>query len=414
MKWTAEAKVGLVTILGVLLFTYVVISLAHAEIFGKPGYEIHAMFRDANGLQKGNSVRFVGVSVGKVSGVHPSADGVDVVMKINKGTEIPKGSKITITTDGLLGEKIVSITPGPDTTQFVHEGEYINGNTSNTMDDMMDSTAKLVKNANQMISNINNVIGNAQTQQAMRGTFSNIEGITGQVNGLMQQNAGNIQQMTSHMASVTASLDEAAGQLAAMNRDGAISDNVRATAQNMQQITASFEQTAKAIEKLTTDEKSQSDIQTTLHNTAEISNKLNRILGGSGDVHVEGDVGVLTNDSKNKTGGNVNFKVYRNNTFALLGAEDIGNGTDLNLQLGRRHGFADYRLGLIHGELGAGVDFFTHKPFQLSFEGYDPDDWRYRIKTRLRLTDNVFLYGQFTRPMSRDDGGNYYGIDYVF
>lgn len=238
-------------------------------------------------------------------------------MKINKGTEIPKGSKITITTDGLLGEKIVSITPGPDTTQFVHEGEYINGNTGNTMDDMMDSTAKLVKNANQMISNINNVIGNAQTQQAMRGTFSNIEGITGQVNGLMQQNAGNIQQMTSHMASVTASLDEAAGQLAAMNRDGAISDNVRATAQNMQQITASFEQTAKAIEKLTTDEKSQSDIQTTLHNTAEISNKLNRILGGSGDVHVEGDVGVLTNDSKNKTGGNVNFKVYRNNTFAL-------------------------------------------------------------------------------------------------
>ena len=78
MKWSAEAKVGLVTIVGVLIFTYVVITLAHAEIFGKPGYEIHAMFRDANGLQKGNSVRYVGVHVGKVVSVSPSKEGVDL------------------------------------------------------------------------------------------------------------------------------------------------------------------------------------------------------------------------------------------------------------------------------------------------------------------------------------------------
>ena len=41
MKWSAEAKVGLVTIVGVLLFTFVVLTLAHAEIFGKPGFVVH-------------------------------------------------------------------------------------------------------------------------------------------------------------------------------------------------------------------------------------------------------------------------------------------------------------------------------------------------------------------------------------
>ena len=237
MKWSAEAKVGLVTIVGVLIFTYVVITLAHAEIFGKPGYEIHAMFRDANGLQKGNSVRYVGVHVGKVVSVSPSKEGVDVAMKIDKGTEIPKGSKLAITTDGLLGEKIVSITPGADSTQVVAAGEYLNGSDGKTMDDMMESTGKLIANANDMINNINNVIGHPETQQAMRGTIQNIEGMTGRVNGLMDANAGNIQSMTAHMAAVTASLDETAAQLAAMNRDGAISDDVRATAENMKQIT---------------------------------------------------------------------------------------------------------------------------------------------------------------------------------
>lgn len=414
MKWSAEAKVGLVTIVGVLIFTYVVITLAHAEIFGKPGYEIHAMFRDANGLQKGNSVRYVGVHVGKVVSVSPSKEGVDVAMKIDKGTEIPKGSKLAITTDGLLGEKIVSITPGADSTQVVAAGEYLNGSDGKTMDDMMESTGKLIANANDMINNINNVIGHPETQQAMRGTLQNIEGMTGRVNGLMDANAGNIQSMTAHMAAVTASLDETAAQLAAMNRDGAISDDVRATAENMKQITDSFEKTALAVEKITTDEQSQADLQQTLHNTASISGRLNKILGGDTGLKTEGDAAILYNDTKSETGAQVNFKLYRNNSFALLGAENIGNGTKMNLQYGKKGTFLSARAGLIRGELGMGLDFFEDKPFRLSLEGYDPDDWRYRVKAKYRLTDNLFLFGQFTRPMNRSDGGNYYGIDYVF
>ena len=127
MKWSAEAKVGLVTIVGVLLFTFVVLTLAHAEIFGKPGFVVHTEFKDANGLQKGNSVRYVGVHVGKVESVKPSRDGVDVAMKLEKGTEIPRDSKVTITTDGLLGEKIVSITPGNDKNHLLADGDYISG-----------------------------------------------------------------------------------------------------------------------------------------------------------------------------------------------------------------------------------------------------------------------------------------------
>ena len=86
----------------------------------------------------------------------------------------------------------------------------------------------------------------------------------------------------------------------------------------------------------------------------------------------------------------------------------------MNFQYGFRHPGFDIRAGLIRGELGMGLDFFQDKPFRLSLEGYDPDDWRYRLKAKYRLTDNVFLFGQFTRPMNRSDGGNYYGIDYVF
>jgi phospholipid/cholesterol/gamma-HCH transport system substrate-binding protein len=250
MKWSAEAKVGLVTIVGVLLFTFVVLTLAHAEIFGKPGFVVHTEFKDANGLQKGNSVRYVGVHVGKVESVKPSRDGVDVAMKLEKGTEIPRDSKVTITTDGLLGEKIVAITPGNDKNHLLADGDYIDGTQSKNMDDMMDSAGKLMGSADDMVKNINAIIGDEKTQAAMRGSIQHIDDITGKTSQMMDANAGNIQQITANMAAMTAQMNASMQNL---DGDGAASANVRATAANMKQITDRFEIIAQSMEKMTTD-----------------------------------------------------------------------------------------------------------------------------------------------------------------
>ena len=411
MKWSAEAKVGFVTIVGVLLFTYVIITLAHAEIFGKPGFEVHTVFRDANGLQAGNSVRYVGVNVGKVEKVTPLRDGVDIVLRLEEGTEIPKDSTVAITTDGLLGEKIVAITPGKDKNNILAEGDVLDSSQGKSMDDMMNSAGTLINGANDMIKNINAVIGDPKTQASMRGTINNMEALTGQASTMMDANAANIQQITANMAAMTAQMNASLQQI---DGDGATSANVREMAANMKNITERFDTIARSMETMTTNPQSQADIQTTLHNTAEITTKVNKILGGSGDVKFEGEAGFLYNDTKSESGAHANFRVYRNNSFAVVGAESIGNGTNLNLQAGRRNGWFDSRMGLINGDLGVGLDFFADKPFRLSLEGYDPNDWRYRIKAQYRILPDVYLFGQFTHPFERSDGGNYYGINYVF
>ena len=74
MKWSAEAKVGLVTIVGVLVFTFVVLTLAHAEIFGKPGFVIHTEFKDANGLQKGQAGVHIGQGGHAAQTARPAAE----------------------------------------------------------------------------------------------------------------------------------------------------------------------------------------------------------------------------------------------------------------------------------------------------------------------------------------------------
>lgn len=418
MKWSADAKVGLVTIVGVLMFTCVVLSLAHTEVFGKPGFEVHTIFQDANGLQKGNSVRYVGVNVGKVERVTPSKDGVDVRLKIDKGTEIPKDSKIAITTDGLLGEKIVSITPGKDKGHLLAEGDILGGTQSKNMDEMMNSANTLMANANDMLKNINSVIGDSSTQQAMRNSFKNIEsmtanmsGVTGKAEDMMDVNAANIQRITANMAETTEKMNAFMQNL---DGDGSTSANMRQTVANAKKITDDFVVTSNKIKTMTTDPKTQANIQKTLDNAANITTKVNKILGHDSQLDVRGDAGLLYNETKSESSGQANFRLYRNNNFMLLGAENVGNGTNLDLQYGRHGKLFDSRLGIINGELGAGFDFLVGKPFQLSLEGYDPDDWRYRIKARVRLVPNVYFFGQFTRPMKRSDGGNYYGLDYAF
>jgi hypothetical protein len=76
--------------------------------------------------------------------------------------------------------------------------------------------------------------------------------------------------------------------------------------------------------------------------------------------------------------------------------------------------YNSYKCTIKSVEQRAGFDFFQDGPFRLSLEGYVPDDWRFRLKAQYRLTPDLYLFSQFTRPMSRSDGGNYYGISYAF
>lgn len=411
MKWNAEAKVGLVTIVGVLVFSYVIIDLAQAEIFGKPGYEVQALVADANGLQKGNVVRYAGVNVGRVEKVVPTAEGVRVTLKLNNEVKIPKDSQISITTDGLMGEKIVSIKAGRDTTNYLQSGDRVAGMPAKTMTDMMDSAGSLMNNANTMVENINAIVGDARTQQAVRGSLQHINGITAQTDALLQQNSGNIRQITQNMAALTGQMNVS---LQRLDGDGATSENVRSVVRNMQITSAKLAVVADSLASVSGDAQTQSDIKTTLKNTAAISQKVNQLLSGNNDVQTTGEAGILYNTSKKETYGYANFIVKRNKKFILLGSEGIGNRTRMNLQYGTDGKLMDARWGLINGELGIGLDFFADGPLRLSIEGYNPNQWQYRFKGQYRVAPNVYLFGQITRPFRQQDGGNYYGLNYSF
>ncbi len=119
-----EAVIGAVVLVAALLF--VILLYRAAEIRVADGYSITARFFKVGGLQTGSDVRMRGVKVGVVSDLTLEPETFDAVitMSIDQALQLPKDTLASISSDGVLGGKFVSLIPG-DASAALSPGEEI-------------------------------------------------------------------------------------------------------------------------------------------------------------------------------------------------------------------------------------------------------------------------------------------------
>ena len=78
------------------------------------GYPLHAKFERIDGLGVGSDVRIAGVKVGRVTAatIDPKTFEAVVTLSVADDIKLPADSGATITSDGLLGGKYLSLSPG--------------------------------------------------------------------------------------------------------------------------------------------------------------------------------------------------------------------------------------------------------------------------------------------------------------
>ncbi|HEY4063932.1 MAG TPA: MlaD family protein [Puia sp.] len=89
---------------------------------------ISALFSSVSGLKIGSNVRLGGIDVGTVDGINLMTDTtVQVEMIIQKGVAkfIRKDAKASIGSEGLMGDKVITIAPGTPGAQSVVEGDAL-------------------------------------------------------------------------------------------------------------------------------------------------------------------------------------------------------------------------------------------------------------------------------------------------
>jgi phospholipid/cholesterol/gamma-HCH transport system substrate-binding protein len=110
---TTQFIVGLFALLGIAALAVLSLRLGRVELLPAPGYTIYANFDNISGLRNGDRVEIAGVQIGKVISLVLNQDRARVAMRLNSGVKVDDQAIAAIKTSGLIGDKYVSIAPGP-------------------------------------------------------------------------------------------------------------------------------------------------------------------------------------------------------------------------------------------------------------------------------------------------------------
>src|SRR5437660_6812949 len=108
-----EFKVGAFVFVGLAMLGALIVQFGRLGEGFKTYYTITVRFNDACGLLKGTDVLLAGARIGKVAGCPKlvrEGGGVAVPLKIYDYIKIPEGTKFTVGSSGLLGDRFVNVT----------------------------------------------------------------------------------------------------------------------------------------------------------------------------------------------------------------------------------------------------------------------------------------------------------------
>ncbi len=135
-----KIRLGIFVSIGLTLFIVAIYFIGQRQQMFSRTFHISGIFKDISGLQVGNNVRFSGINVGIIDGIQQITDStVRVDMTIVERTRkfIKKNAKAIIGSDGLMGNKIVVITPGTSNKRALEDNDTIATTQPISMDDIM-------------------------------------------------------------------------------------------------------------------------------------------------------------------------------------------------------------------------------------------------------------------------------------
>jgi phospholipid/cholesterol/gamma-HCH transport system substrate-binding protein len=141
--------VGLFVFIGIIFLIMGILMIGNLNETFKSKTEVVAVFDDVGGLQKGNNIWFSGVKIGIIKDLDFFADRkVKVIMKVDDKAVpyIHKDAFVKLSTDGLIGNKILVIYGGSSLFPQIEGGDTLGVEKTFTSEDMINTLQENNKN----------------------------------------------------------------------------------------------------------------------------------------------------------------------------------------------------------------------------------------------------------------------------
>ena len=260
-----EFKVGAFVFVGLSLLAALVVQFGRIGEGFKTYYPLTVRFADASGLLKGSDVLLAGAKIGRVSdGPHlvREGQGVAVPLRIYDYVKIPAGSKFSVGSSGLLGDRFVNVTMPPGKpTAFVPKNAEIEGTRETGIDDLTKAGGELVSDLRTTVQNINTTVTRLN-QDALSAT-----------------NMQNFKQSIDHLSDATGSLADASKKLDGVieKADSAVA-SVGKDADEMQPVIADARKTVQAATQVFREAREGKGLLPALLTNQELANDLRALI----------------------------------------------------------------------------------------------------------------------------------------
>lgn len=234
--------VGIFVLVGLVILVLTILTLGSQRKTFADSISVKSFFDNVNGLQKGNNIWFSGVKVGTIKKVYITGKGlVEVDMNILEDSKqyIRKDAKAKISTDGLIGNKIIEIYGGTVMAGEIEPNDVIGTDSLFSTEAMMVTLSKNNDNFLSITQDFKTISRRLVAGEGSIGKLLTDETMVNQVQAttLAFQNAAkNIESLSHNIVAYTAKLNQKGSLANDLVTDTVIFNRLRATTSQLQDV----------------------------------------------------------------------------------------------------------------------------------------------------------------------------------
>jgi len=416
-----EIKIG-IFLAGTFLIAAVFIFVAGdlSTWFQKPGYELSVLFPSATGLEKSAAARLAGVKIGYVKDIRLDQRKARVVLAIWPKYQVPRGSRASLASLGLVGERYIEIKPS-DEPDFMKPGETIEAAVTIGFDQIGGLAASIGDELKAVSRSIRELTGE-ETKQNFSNTLKNLSAFSQELNEFMAANKSELGTGVRNFSQTARGFDQkldgisrnlnetiaAVKTIASENQDS-IKSNLQKLDEVLTELQESIRLLRNSLEKIDRGEGTMGKLVQDPRLYDEARETLDRVKGAVEplrQVRATGHFRADYLDETQKYRGTISGSFYLTPRSFLSGQvvdDPRDEGFVYSAQGGMRFGAVAPRAGIIESEFGAGVDFLAFSDrLMFSLEGFD---FARDGGPRFRLTSQFALFKYLHLVLGIDDFG---------
>lgn len=252
IKTNKNIKLGLFILIGVLIFVVTIYYVGSQQSLFKSTVKIDTYFKNVGGLQVGNNVRYAGINIGTVKSISIISDSkvrVSMVVSSSASQFIKQDAEVSIGSEGLMGNKVVSISSG-SASENIGEEAVLNSVEPMEIDQILVELEKTAKHAQEIMINLEAITNHVKNGEGTIGRLLTDEKLVNNFDKMIEaySNTGqNVELFSQNIVNISHQLQKGEGPLGKMLSDSTMARQLQ---NSMEALESTIANTSEATQGL--------------------------------------------------------------------------------------------------------------------------------------------------------------------